>query len=827
MSCPAPDRVLDYLAHAIDASERDAIDAHVDQCAACRKLLVQVALDDDLPRAIVDDPAMIGRYQVTSRLGDGGMGTVFAAYDPQLDRRVAVKLVHPELAERGGLDRLLREGRALAKLAHPNVVSVYDADTDGNRVYVAMELVAGDTLAAWLRKPRSWREIAAKFVAAGRGIAAAHRAGIIHRDVKPENILVDHEGNAKVADFGLAGHSDAPPADLPGSVDSRLTQPGAVMGTPMFMSPEQKAGLEVGPATDQYSLCAALADALRETRIPRWLQRAIAHGMAPRPADRFVSIDALVAAIDPARRRRRGRWIALAAAIGVATAGGIVAYATTRSNDGFAAACEGAVVDNDVVWPEMKQGVHAAFAGNAKLIAAIDDAVVHQVRGQKRVRDKLCDQRPNSDSTHEVFELGMACLADRRDTLRALLGDLEQHPDPFRAVERIHTLPGLDDCTNAATLRAEHAAQLAPGGPAKRQLLRDELAAMKKAFDDGHFDDARVHEHKAVDIARTFGGAILARTLVDASHTSAAVDDFHTMETWVREAATLAEAAQADDVRAFALSDLMAALAHQPNREKEALAMRPLVEAVLARGGGKVGLAPVVAQSAGVAYLRLGQIDDAVASFKESLELVRKLLPKDDRRLPDYIYPVGVALAYARRDAAAAAYHAEAYEVASRIWGPDHPNAVRYQIHLAFRHGALGDCGTAIAEAEHARGILMAAMPPHAPENLQATEIIGTCEMMLHQYEAALREHRKRVDSLAKHGAANSVETAGAFVDIGDVEVRQGKVTQAIADYSRAVTLIETIVGIGDERLATPLTQRGIAEVTANNRTGAIADLER
>jgi tetratricopeptide (TPR) repeat protein len=255
--------------------------------------------------------------------------------------------------------------------------------------------------------------------------------------------------------------------------------------------------------------------------------------------------------------------------------------------------------------------------------------------------------------------------------------------------------------------------------------------------------------------------------------------------------------------------------------------MRPLVEAVLARGGGKVGLTPVVAQASGVAYLRLGQIDDAVASFKESLELARKLLPKDDRRLPEYIYPVGVALAYARRDAAAAAYHAEAYEVASRIWGPDHPNAVRYQIHLAFRHGALGQCGAAIAEAEHARAILLKGMPLHASVNLQATEIIGTCEMMLHQYEAALREHHKRLDALAKHGAENSVETAGALVDIGDVEVRQGKLAPAIADYSRAVTMMETIVGIGDERLTVPLTQRGIAEVDANDHAKAIADLER
>src|SRR5512132_954283 len=150
MGCPAPDRVLEYLAGELSSDQRDAIEAHVDQCSDCRVLLVELARTglDAVALAPVDEPTAIGRYRVESRLGDGGMGTVYAAYDPQLDRRVAVKLVHPELAQRGGIERLLREGRALARLAHPNVVAVHDAGTDGDRVYVAMELVEGETLAA-------------------------------------------------------------------------------------------------------------------------------------------------------------------------------------------------------------------------------------------------------------------------------------------------------------------------------------------------------------------------------------------------------------------------------------------------------------------------------------------------------------------------------------------------------------------------------------------------------------------------------------------------------------------------------------------------------
>ena len=198
MSCPAPDRVLDYLARRLDAHERAAIEAHVDRCTACRLLLAELARTDADELVAIDrdvEPARIGRYRVEAWLGDGGMGTVYAAYDPQLDRRVAVKLVHPELAVAGGVERLLREGRALARLSHPNVVAVHDSGADGDRVYIAMELVDGETLAAWLRgAARSWRTIVDNFVAAGRGLAAAHREGIINRDVMPENVLIDRSG---------------------------------------------------------------------------------------------------------------------------------------------------------------------------------------------------------------------------------------------------------------------------------------------------------------------------------------------------------------------------------------------------------------------------------------------------------------------------------------------------------------------------------------------------------------------------------------------------------------------------------------------------------
>ena len=205
--------------------------------------------------------ARLGRYALLRVLGEGGMGVVFAAYDPQLDRKVAIKLVRPAYTATSGGEakaRLLREAQALAKLRHPNIVTVYEVGEYGDEVFVAMEFVDGVTLRTWqFEHARSWREVVRVYVAAGRGLAAAHRAGLVHRDFKPDNVLVGADGQPRVADFGLA-REDRPAlaeaAHNPGEgglLADRLTATGVVMGTPMYMSPEQHLGLPAGPALEQ------------------------------------------------------------------------------------------------------------------------------------------------------------------------------------------------------------------------------------------------------------------------------------------------------------------------------------------------------------------------------------------------------------------------------------------------------------------------------------------------------------------------------------------------------------------------------------------------
>jgi predicted Ser/Thr protein kinase len=324
----------------------------------------------------------IGRYVVEEQLGQGGMGVVVAAHDPELARQVALKVVRPGVGDRPYRKRLVREARAMAKLEHANVVRVYDAGEVDGEVFVAMELVRGQTLGQWLRaERRPWREVIARFVAAGRGLAAAHHAGLVHRDFKPDNVLVRaSDGRVCVTDFGLAvpaGSERAEPdaSTSPGSepraaslsAETTLTRTGAAVGTPAYMAPEQRRGEEVDARADVFSFCVSLHEGLhgvrpfeaepggrptapgsREARdrarrspgarrVPRAIRRAIARGLSLDPAARWPAIDPLLAVLERATRRRTVAIASAVAAAAVVLVVGAIALAGARTPAGRAA----------------------------------------------------------------------------------------------------------------------------------------------------------------------------------------------------------------------------------------------------------------------------------------------------------------------------------------------------------------------------------------------------------------------------------------------------------------------------------------------------------
>nr|MDQ3370084.1 serine/threonine protein kinase [Myxococcota bacterium] len=282
----------------------------------------------------------IGRYRLVERLGAGAMGVVWSAQDPRLDRRIAIKVVHPSLARSPEASaRLLREARAMAKLSHRAVVTVHDAGEVDGRLFLGMELVDGTTLGHMLRTRSAasladWPRWLGMMLDAGRGLAAAHDAGVLHRDFKPDNILVDNSGRVCVADFGLATLGDerhgtpTPRAGSHGALE--LTTTGALLGTPIYMSPQQLRGEVIDARADQFNFCVATWEALYGARpyavhsqgleaiaeldativagvlpppppdspVPPEIRAALTHGLAADPEARWPNMNALIGALE-------------------------------------------------------------------------------------------------------------------------------------------------------------------------------------------------------------------------------------------------------------------------------------------------------------------------------------------------------------------------------------------------------------------------------------------------------------------------------------------------------------------------------------------------
>ncbi len=280
-----------------------------------RDAVAQTASMESLDVAYI--PRILGNFQVGRCIASGGMGVVFEAHDIVLGRRVALKVVRPELATCDQAQvRLLREAQALASLNHRNVVTLYEVGMANGHVFVAMELVEGCTLREWMQAPRDWRDIVDLFVAFGRGLAAAHELGLVHRDVNPSNVFLARDGTPKLGDFGLAraeGERVEPGGWSPEAsfLASRLTAHGTVIGTPAYMAPEQTGGGPIDARADQYAFCRSLHEAIAgelpeagavAPGVPRVLRAALARGLAADADARFPSLNQLLRALQRARR---------------------------------------------------------------------------------------------------------------------------------------------------------------------------------------------------------------------------------------------------------------------------------------------------------------------------------------------------------------------------------------------------------------------------------------------------------------------------------------------------------------------------------------------
>ena len=528
-----------------------------------------VTLPDDANRAHVarlPPGTTIGHFVVVGHLGAGGMGSVYAAFDAQLQRRVAVKVLRPDARGTDGHARLLREAQAMARLAHPNVVTVHEVGAYGDDVFLAMEYVEGRTLRRWMEEEHTWRERLAVLRAAGEGLAAAHRAELIHRDFKPENVLIGDDGRVAVADFGIArAHGGGEPSEdpheptqrerptatadgtatpptgptgpisarTPSPLETPLTQTGALLGTLGYMAPERAFDGSDDARSDQFSfavtayrvlygrppfaysdertyLMALLSDPLPPpagSRVPTWVQAVIARGLARASEDRFASMDDLLAALDRDPTRRRAGW-ALAAA-GVLAVGAAL-FARAEAQRAIRAKCAAGDALIAEAWsPRVRDAVGAAIRGSGTPLADdIADRTAHVLDDWSRTwsaayRDASEATLLRGVETAATMNVRLACLDRQREELAAL-ADRLAHADKATAHRARSAVYELPSPKRCWEPEAALAAALPEAsGPRARVLaLQKELAQVSAITITGSCNGVTEAANRGIEEAR-------------------------------------------------------------------------------------------------------------------------------------------------------------------------------------------------------------------------------------------------------------------------------------------------------------------------------------
>ena len=599
----------------------------------------------------------LGRYALGERLGAGASGTVYQARDEALQRDVAVKVLPPQYRGAPIDRRYLEEARAIAALTDPHVVQVFDTGVTNGVPYIAMELVDGGSLDAWLREPRTVEAIVAAFIDAGRGLAAAHAAGLVHRDFKPANVLIDAAGRARVADFGLASLLAPTLADdgsevttLSDEASLQLTRTGAIVGTPAFMAPEQHRGEAVGAAADQYAFCASLHGALygtlpfsgdsladlhtakqhRRLTLPTaasrypWLDAIIARGLAPEPEDRWPSMEAVVEALRRGPRRRRGA-IGMAAVVGLGLLGW---WAVPTTPD----ACRDVAADLDEVYDEARSsGIdeHLRAIGQAHAWPRIDDRLQTYADAWRVQRRDVCDGAASQVPADDALR----CLRRARARLDGALTSIEalSTEDGSAAVDLV-TGVGRLACTSAVALQTPDPRPTDPEIAGLVEGVRDAFAALLPRLNIG------ATERDAADLAAlmaqadAIGYAPLQAELVMAR-------GYHHIR------AGDIEAAIADQLRAHELAaehghDAVAAetaivlyglYGARARDEAEADRWGAAADAVLRRLGDPPRLRVQYEDRASTVAAARGETDDALAHAQRAVDGAAALDPPEPR----------------------------------------------------------------------------------------------------------------------------------------------------------------------------------------------------
>jgi tetratricopeptide (TPR) repeat protein/predicted Ser/Thr protein kinase len=839
MQCIDENQLLAFADGRLRDEELSAVEVHLDSCPTCQEALALLqplnpssasAPLSQNTRAPLARGAAIGRYMVLHALGRGGMGVVYTAYDPELERKVALKVVRPsgfvEAGANEGATRLRREAQVLARLSHPNVIAVYDVGTFDEQLFIAMELVDGVTLAEWLGKNRSYREVLGAFLQAGRGLCAAHAAGVIHRDFKPSNALMGKDGRVRVLDFGLA-RANADPADArdaergtspglstevpSGGADSadRLTRTGALLGTPAYMAPEQRAGQTPDARADQYSFCVALTEALygdrpstpeaplppraQNGRVPAPVRRALQRGLSANPEARYPTLDALLDALDRGQGRVRRVAVGVSLLLLLTAAGGLRIMHHRR-----AMACEGFARSLAGVWDEprriaMRRRFHDlglsyaadAFDGAARLLDRF------ALEWRTMLTESCQATHVRGEQSEELLALRSSCLTDRLGALRATT-DLLLEADRdvvTHAAALVTSLPPVSTC---ATTNALRMLEPLPKNLTERNVIETlslnvaRALAYKKA---GRYREAMTRIRPLVEEAHRVGYRPLeaeALTVRGALECDLGDDEVATKTLL----AAMIAGEQGGDVHTGVQARLGYAHALDTlGRWEEAVSWIDLADAELRRAGDDPLLEARLLGARGVYLSKMGRYEEARRAAERVLEIRKRVLGPEHREVGWALLNLGTGLQSQGRYAEALSYYRQAYDVLKIALGPSHPELAGVLMSMGAALGELDRRSEAVGWMERAVALELAGRGEDHPAVADRRMNLGMLYRWLGALDKAEVQQREVIRIYEKKFGANYPALSWPLVERGLIDLARNDPRRAVPFLERASTL--------------------------------------
>ena len=811
-------------------------------------------------------PTKIGRFTVLRELGAGGMGVVYAAYDEQLDRKVAVKLLRGEPGHdtTEGHARLLREAQALARLSHPNVVAVYEVGSFEDQVFLAMEFVQGQSLRAWLAAaPRPWRDVVRVFLQAGRGLAAAHGAGLVHRDFKPENAIVGDDGRVRVLDFGLARApalaGEARPTfepDAPvrsSTLASQLTIAGAVVGTPAYLAPELWAREPADARSDQFALCVSLWEALYgerpfrgETlqaladaichgeptappagrRAPAWLHALALRGLEPDPARRFPTIDALLAALERDPERRRVRLLGGAVIVCVIALLGLGARNLSAAR---AERCTGGAAEIAETWGQVhKDRTRAALTASGlayaqgtadRVIADLDD---YAAAWSAAHLDACEDTAVRGEQSQELLDLRMACLAGRRAAFAEVVALLDEADATTleHAVQAVEGLPAPGACESPSYVRAEQRLPGSPDEAIRTATIRAQLErvrALSNADRDHEADALLTTLEREEPPAALRPELALQRAIVDRER-----EHFAAARAGYERAYMLARAAGEDRVAREAALRLLTLLDEDlQSRDLWRLWSR-LAEVEVDRTGDVLDRTALL-YARGVLAINASEYEQAL----ETLTLAHERCDREPRcraaALSNNIL-IKLGLTHERRGEAARALelYREAHARYVAKYGPGHPQTAETLDDIGGAQQMLGEPEAALATAKQALELRLSAYGPDSSLVAVSYNNLAGLMMDLDDLEKAAGYYRETARIEEKVFGPESTQLALTLSNLGSALYQ-------LARYDEAREVLERGLAIQRARLGPDHVERMYSLASLGNvehHGGRTADAE-